>query len=171
MKVSKNQIAWIIATTIVFYFVGRLGYEYFYSWTLRLVEYYSGGIVSFYGKFSFWFFGDPVFGLVFSSIPFTISLCCLLLKDKYKNAFRWTLIFYLPILIVCYLLNCYIKGIGLVASNDFLKEGQILRYHLSQVNINRLLFESIIVATVLTAIINVIKRICKIRRRVIGTII
>jgi hypothetical protein len=82
----------------------------------------------------------------------------LLLQNKYGNAFKWTLIFYLPILVFCYLLNCYTESITLVASNDFYKTGQTLQYHLRQVNINSLLFVSIIVTTILTAIVNAVKR-------------
>ena len=158
MAVSKKQITWTIIATLTFYVAGRLIYEQFYRWTLSLIRNFSGDIVHFFGKFSFWFFGDPYFGLVFCSIPLTVSLCYLLLKDKYGKAFSWTLIFYLPILIVFYLLNCYIESIALVASNDFYKTGQTLQYNLQQVNINRLLFESIIATTILTTIMNAIKR-------------
>ncbi|PZF72587.1 hypothetical protein DN068_12030 [Taibaiella soli] len=133
-------------------------YELFYRWTLSVIENFSGNTVHFFGKIPFWFLGDPYFGFVFCSIPSAISLCYLLLKDKYENAFRWTLVFYLPILIVCFLLNCYTESIALVASNDFYQTGQTLSYNLRQININNLLFESIILTTIIMTIVNAFKR-------------
>jgi hypothetical protein len=158
MIVTKKQIIWTLTATILFYVAGRLVYEPFYRWTLSLIRSFSNDMVYFFGKFPFWFFGDPNFGLAFSSIPLTISGCHLLLKDKYHKALKWTLAFYVPILIICYLLNCYIENIDLVASNDFHRPGETLQYSLRQVNINSLLLVSIIVTTILTAIINAIKR-------------
>lgn len=158
MTVPKKQITWTLFATLLFYVAGRLVYEPFYRWTLSLIRNFSKDIVHFIGKFPFWFFGDPTFGLVFSSIPLTIFFCYLLLKHKYQNAIKWTLAFYLPILIICYLLNCYTESIALVASNDFYQSGETLVYPLRQVNINSLLFVSIIVTTILTAIINSVKR-------------
>lgn len=165
MTVIKKQVTRTLIATLLFYVAGRSVYEQFYRLTLSLIRNFSMDTVHFFGKFRFWFFGDPIFGLVFCSIPLTISLCYLLLKDNYKNAFRWTMVFYWPILTLCYLLNCYLESIALVASNDFYKTGQTLKYHLGQVNINSLLFESIIATTVLTATINAIKRFRKTERR------
>src|SRR5690606_14053508 len=115
MTVPKKQIVWTIVATILFYIVARLAYEYFYRWTLILIKSFSGDIVSFFGKFPFWFFGDPVFGLVFCSIPLTFFSCYLILKDRLLFAFNWTLAFYLPLLTMFYLLNCYGQSIKLVA--------------------------------------------------------
>lgn len=158
MTLPKKQIIWVIAATILFYIVGRLVYEYFYRGTLNLIKYFSGDIVSFFGKFPFWFFGDPIFGLVFCSIPLTFFSCYLILKDKFRFAFSWTLAFYLSILAISYLLNCYGQSIQLVASNDFYKVGQTLTYNLRQVNLNSLSLSTIILTTILTAIINFVKR-------------
>jgi hypothetical protein len=157
MTVTKKQIIWTLIATLLFYVAGRLVYELFYRWTHSLIESFSKDAVHFFGKFPFWFTGDPNFGLVFSSIPLSISLCYLILKDKCQNTFKWTLVFYLPILMICYLLNCYTESVALVASNDFYKEGQTLRYPIRQVNINNLLFVSILVTTGLTAITNAIR--------------
>ena len=168
MTVIKKQITWTLTTTLLFYVAGRLFYEPFYRWTLSLIRNFSDDTVHFFGKFPFWFFGDPNFGLVVSTIPLTLWLCYLLIKEKYHNAFKWTLAFYLPILIVCYLLNCYTGSIALVASNDFYKTGQTLQYHIGQIDIKSMLFISIIVTTVLTAIINTIKRF-RVRKRQLTT--
>jgi hypothetical protein len=158
MTVTKKQITWTLIATLLFYVAGRLVYEPFYRWTPSLIKIFSGDTVHFFGKFPFWFFGAPKFGLVCSSIPLTMLLCYLLLKNKYKNAFRWTLAFYLPILVICYLLNCYTESIALVSLNDFYKSGETLQYSLRQVDINNLIFISVIVTTILTTIINAIKR-------------
>jgi hypothetical protein len=158
MKVPKKQTIWTILAAILFYIVGRLAYEYFYRWTLNLIKYFSDDKVSFFGKFPFWFFGDPIFGLVFCSIPLTFFACYLFLKGKFRFAFNWTLAFYLPILTIFYLLNCYGQSIQLVASNDFYKMGQTLTYNLRQVNLNSLFLSTVVLTTILTAIINFIKR-------------
>lgn len=158
MTFPKKQITWTIVATIFFYIVGRLAYEYFYRWTLNLIKYFSGDIVSFFGKFPFWFFGDPIFGLLFSSIPFTFFICYLILKNRFHFAFKWTIAFYLPILTMFYFLNCYGQSIQLVASNDFYKMRQALTYNLREVNLNSLFLNTIVLTTILTALINFIKR-------------
>ncbi len=158
MTLIKKQITSTIIATIIFYVVGRLAYEYFYRLTLHLVKYFSDNKISFFGKFPFWFTGDPIFGLVFCSIPLTIFLCCLILKNQLHSAFRWTLFFYLPLLAFAYLLNCYWESVYLIASNDTYKLGQTLIYSLRRVNLNELFLSSIVMATILTSIINFIKR-------------
>ena len=158
MTFHKKQIIWTLAATTLFYIAGRLAYEYFYRWTLDLIKKFSGDTVSFFGKFPYWFFGDPVFGLVFCSIPATFFVCYLILKNRLRFAFKWTLAFYLPLFTIFYLLNCYGQSIELVASNDFYKMGQTLTYNLRQVNLNSLFLSTIALTTILTAIINFIKR-------------
>ena len=158
MKISRRQLIWTIALTILFYITARLGYEYFYRSTLNLIRYFSGDKITFFGKFPFWFFGDPIFGLVFCSIPMTFFLCYLILKDKFRFAFNWTVAFYLPLLTVFYLVNCFEQSIQLVASNDFYKKGCVLTYNLRQVDLNSMFLSTIIPATLLTGIINFIKR-------------
>lgn len=158
MTFPKKQIILTLVATTIFYIVGRLAYEFFYRWTLDLIKKFSGDTVSFFGKFPFWFFGDPVFGLVFCFIPVTFFICYIILKDKLRFAFNWTLAFYLSLLTIFYLLNCYGQSIELVASNDFYKMGQTLTYNLRQVNVNSLFLRTIALTTILTAIINSIKR-------------
>lgn len=143
---------------LIFYGAGRLLYDSFYRWTLSLIITFSDNNIRFFGKVPFWFFGNPYFGLVFCSIPLTIWLCYLLLKGKDQNAFRWTLICYLPLFFAFYLLNCYSESVALLASNDFYRTDQPLLYNLRQVNINRLTLISIVMTTILTAIIDIIKR-------------
>jgi len=65
----KKQIIWTTITTVVFYAIGRLAYEYFYRTTIYLIKHFSEGAISFFGKYTFWFVGDPIFGLIFCSIP------------------------------------------------------------------------------------------------------
>lgn len=50
-----------------------------------------------------------------------------------------------------YLLTCWMTSIGLLASNDFYKDGQELLYNLRQININQIYLTSVIVSTALTA--------------------
>ena len=158
MTHPKKQIIWIIIATIVFYAIGRLAYEYFYRWTLQLVKYFSKETLSFFGKYPFWFFGDPIFGLIFCSIPLTIFLCFIVLKNKFKIAFNWTLTFYAFLFVISYLTNCYYESFYLVASNDFYKEGQTLTYGIRDVSVNEIFLTTIILTTVLTLITNFIKR-------------
>ena len=158
MANPKKQIIWTIIVVIIFYAIGRLAYECFYRCTIQLVKYFSKGTLSFFGKYPFWFFGDPIFGLIFSAIPLTIFLCFIVLKNKFKRAFNWTLTFYTFFFIVCYLANCYYESFYLVASNDFYKEGQTLTYGIRDVSLNEIFLTTNILATVLTLVTNFIRR-------------
>jgi hypothetical protein len=158
MTHPKKQIILTVIATILFYAVGRLAYEYFYRWTIQLVKYFSKGTLSFFGKYPFWFFGDPIFGLIFCSIPISFYLTFLILRKKTRTAFKWTASIYLIVFISFYFLSCYGQSFQLVASNDFYKTGQTLQYNLRQVNLNQIYLNTIIMTTVVTIVVNLIRR-------------
>ena len=152
-----KQITWTIIATLLFYVLGRLASVYFYRWTIDLVQYFSWNDLTFFGEFPYWFFHGPTFGLIFCSIPFTITISFLVLKTKFHSAFIWTLSFYIPILILLYLLNCYGQSIQLIGSYDFYKTGKTLTYNLREIRFNQLFLNTILFTTMITALINFIK--------------
>ena len=158
MTSTKKQLLWTFFSTLAFYVIGRLLYEYFYRCTINLVIYFAHGKISFYGKFPFWFFGDPIFGLIICSIPASIFLCFKILFKKSNIAFKWTLCLYILFFLTIYLANCYSESFSLVESNDFYKTGQTLKYPISSLDLNSIFFETIIATTILTTILNTIKR-------------
>ncbi len=94
MTVPKKQFVLITISTILFYATARLSYEYFYKCTIDLVRYFSNGRLSFFGKYPFWFFGDPTFGLIFGSIPLSVFLTYLVLEtglvQRLSGQFQYT---------------------------------------------------------------------------------
>ena len=137
--------------------IGRLAYEYFYRTTIYLIKYFSKETLSFFGKYPFWFVGDPIFGLIFCSIPLTVVLCYKILSNRFNSAFNWSIAFYILFFLVSYLTNCYYESFYLVTSNDFYK-GQTLTYNIRNVSLNEIFLTTIILATILTLLTNFIKR-------------
>lgn len=158
MTLHKRPLIWLIIATIIFYIIGRLGYEYFYRWTLDIIKYFSADKIAFFGKYSFWFVGDPVFGLIFCSIPSTIFLSNQILRDRTNSAFIWAIGFYSVLFISWYLALCYFESFSLIAFNDFYKEGQVLRYNISDVSLNSIFLWTIIIASILTCLVNPVRR-------------
>ena len=158
MTILKRQIIWTIVATTIFYIIGRLAYEYFYRWTLNIIKYFSDDKIAFFGKYPFWFVGDPIFGLIFCSIPLTIFLSYQILRDKMISTFSWTLTFYSILFVTCNLTLCYFESFSLIASNDFYKAGQVLKYSIRDVSLNSIFLWTIIAATILTSLINLAKR-------------
>ncbi len=158
MTLPKKQILWTIVAMTIFYIGGRLAYEYFYRWTLDIIRYFSDDKLGFFGKYPFWFIGDPIFGLIFCSIPLTIFLSYQILRNKMISAFRWTLAFYSILFIGCFLALCYFESFTLITSNDFYKTGQELKYNIRDVSLNSIFLWTIITATILTSLINLVKR-------------
>jgi hypothetical protein len=157
MTITKKQIYWTLIATFTFYVVGRLVYEPFYRLTLSVITSFSDHQLKFFGKFPFLFFGDPVFGLVTATIPISFLLCYLILANQVKKVFRRTLLFNLIMLTGFYFITCYYESFYLIASNDFYK-GEPLSYSPREVNINYILLSSIILTTIMLAIINFIKK-------------
>ena len=135
---------------MLFYATGRLAFEHFYWLTISLVKSFSSVPLNFYGKFPFWFFGDPTFGLIIATIPLTVLLTNRLSADRKKSLLKTTLIYALYF-VTTYLLTCWVTSIGLLASNDFYKNEQELSYNLRQVNLNHIYLTAVIVSTTLTA--------------------
>lgn len=145
-----KRIIKLIFVTLLFYATGRLAYEHFYRLTISTVKSFSAVPLNFFGKFPFWFFGDPTFGLIIAIIPLTVFLANKLSVDS-KKSLRKTTVIYASYFMTTYLLTCWMTSIGLLASNDFYKDGQELLYNLRQININQIYLTSVIVSTALTA--------------------
>ena len=145
-----KRIIKLIFATLLFYATGRLAYEHFYRLTISIVKSFSAVPLNFFGKFPFWFFGDPTFGLIIAIIPLTVFLTNKLSAERTKSLRKTTAI-YAAYLVTTYLLTCWVTSIGFLASNDFYKDGQELSYNLRQVNINQIYLTSVIVSTALTA--------------------
>jgi len=145
-----KKIIKLTFVTLLFYATGRLAYEHFYRLTISIVKSFSTVPLNFFGKFPFWFFGDPTFGLIIGAIPLTVFFTNRLSKDKTKSLLKTTIIYALYF-VTTYFITCWVTSIGLLASNDFYKDGQELSYNLRQVNLNQIYLTSVIIATVLTA--------------------
>jgi len=130
---------------------GRLAYEYFYRLTILLIKSFSTVPLKFFGKFPFWFFGDPIFGLIIGCIPLTVFITSKIYRGKTKTLLRTTIIYSLTF-ISTYLLACWVTSIGLLASNDFYKAGQELSYNLRQIELNEIFLLNVIISTIATAI-------------------
>src|SRR5687768_8160652 len=109
MTITRKQITWTVITTLLFYGAGRLMYQPFYRLTVALIQDFSNHKLRFFGKYPFVFFGDPVFGWVCAGIPLTFLLCFLILAGQAKKAFWWTVTFYLIILVLSFLMTCYLE--------------------------------------------------------------
>jgi hypothetical protein len=158
MTHPKLHIVWTIIAIVISYLIGRLAYSYFYIWTLNTIEYFSGDKIKFIGKIPFMFFGEPIYGLIFCSIPLTIFLCFQIVKNKFRLSFWWTLLFYLSFFIISYLTVCYFEVLSLNTSNYFLREGQTTIYRVRDVSLNVIYLTSIISSTILTCLANLLKR-------------
>ena len=146
----KRSIVFLILATTVFYATGRLAYEHIYRLTIDIVKFFTQNKIGFFGKFPFWFFGDPTFGLIFGSIPLTIYLTHKLFLKNFNRKVLRTIYTYALSFLAAYFFFCYLESIQLTASNDFIKDGEIFRYGIRRVNLNQIFLLSIIVATVLT---------------------
>jgi len=157
MIITKKQITWTVIATLAFYVAGRLLYEPFYRLTLSLITTFSGGNIKFFGKFPFWFIGDPLFGLVSAAIPISFLLDFLILPRNMKLNIRATVLLYAIFLTVFYLAVCYYESFYLVARNDFYN-GQPIMENLREVDLNIVLLCSIILTTIVIGVINSVKR-------------
>lgn len=146
-----RRIIKLVVVTLLFYMTGRLAYEYFYRMTISIVKSLSTVPLKFFGKFPFWFFGDPKFGLIIASIPLTVFLTYKLLSNRKKGLFE-TSVIYAMYFVMTYLMNCWVISLGLLASNDFYKDGQELSYNLRQINLNQIYLISVSISTILTAV-------------------
>ena len=157
MATTKKYITVTLFAAIIFYVAGRFAYEPLYRLNLFLIRELSGGKLIFYGKFPFWFIGDPLFGLVTAIIPVSFLLCYIILVNKVEKAFLQTVSFYLPLFILFYFMVCYYEGFYWVAYNDFYR-GKPLTYPLTNINTNWIFLSTIMFTTISCAIINFIIR-------------
>lgn len=149
---SKKQIIWLIVLTILFYVTGRLGYQHIYRLTIDTVQLFANGKIGFFGKFPFWLLGDPRFGLIFGSIPLTIFLTLKLFLRGSDYKFSGTILVYILCFITSYFFFCFLQNIQLTASNDFIKDGEMFRYRIGDVDLNEIFLLTIFTATILTYI-------------------
>jgi len=112
----------------------------------------------FFGKYPFWFLGDPKFGLITATIPFSIFVIDQLLANTNTSLIKIVSI-YLGIFIITYLGMCWVISVGLSASNDFYKDGQELSYDLRQISLNRIYLTCVAVSTALTLLIPLVTKI------------
>lgn len=154
MTITPKQVTGVFLAAIVFYILGWRLYEPFYRLTLDLVRNFSNNRIGFYGKFPF--FGDPALGIVSAFIPVSFFLCCQVLQGRFSQAFRWTLLLYLPLLIVFYLAICYYEACSLGAP-DHVNNG-VLRYSLRKVNIKTVLFSTLVLTSLVIVLVNILKR-------------
>ena len=150
MTKNKKHIILLIILTIVFYATGQLAYEHIYRMTIKTVQLFANGQIGFFGKFPFWFFGYPTFGLIFGSIPLTFFLTQKLLLRDFSNKFGRTFMVYILFFIAAYFFFCCLQSIQLTVSNDFIKEGEMFHYAIRNVNLNVIFLLTIVAATVLT---------------------
>ncbi len=147
MTKSIIKLAFVMS---LFYATGRLAYEHFFCLTISIVKYFSIVPLNFFGKFPFWFFGNPTFGLIIATIPLSVFLTNKLSAVRTKSLLKSTIIYALYF-VTTYLLTCWVTSIEFLASNDFCKDGQELSYNLRQVNLNQIYMTSVVVSTALTA--------------------
>ena len=115
----KRRIIILTLVTLLCYASGRLGYEHFYRLAISTVRSLSTVPLHFFGKYPFWFFGDPAFGLITAAIPLSIFAIDQFLANTKTSLLKTTSI-YIAIFIATYFCMCWVISIGLLTSNDFL---------------------------------------------------
>ena len=111
----------LIICMILFYALGAYFYEQYYRFQLLITSLLSGQKIHFFGKFPFWFFGDPNFRLITALIPFLIFLPSLISK---KYEFKTYLIGFAIILgsiLICSLIFGYIDSINILKNRETIR--------------------------------------------------
>jgi hypothetical protein len=145
----RTQILKLTLSTLFFYAVARLAYEDIYRLTISVVKALATIPVNFFGKFPFWLFGDPTFGLIVASIPVLVFIINKISADK--NRLLRTYICFFVFFLSTYFFNCLLTSIQLVASNDHYRDGELF-YPLRQVDLNDIFIKTICISSLLTII-------------------
>lgn len=155
--VSKRDLLYLGFAVLLFYIAGRLEYTQFYRFTLSVIRDFSGGKLHFVGKFPFWFFGDPIFGVVMAGIPVSFGLCLSIANKKRPHPTTWTFLYYLPTFIVVFLATCYYESLFLLASFDRYS-GEVIRCPVREVNLNAIFVIPLVLTTLIVSFIGLISR-------------
>jgi hypothetical protein len=157
MMLSKRNLLCLGFAVLLFYIAGRLEYSQFYGFTLSVIRDFSGGRLHFVGKFPFWLFGDPIFGIVMASIPVSFGLCLSIANKKRLHSTTWTFLYYLPTFLVVFLATCYYESFFLLASFDRYS-GDVIRYPVRDVNLNAIFVTPLVLTTLFVVFIGLISR-------------